>query len=790
MSEQGEGQPQQQPQEQKDLRVPAENPSYKAFMEKRDATIAAREAESAPQIIEASPTEGAPKVSRERTPEAELTTNQERIKNNLGNNIDLFLEGKADAVDFSPAGAMVPSEKGKVIAENLSRLIRREAAGNLGDVETAAKRLRRDYNKQIRDAETPIRQQVKKTLKAAGAEYDVKMVDKAAKGLSSIQTSEIRAKMTMLDTVVKKERAEARKAAAEARKIAVKDIASKLTSDEIDVFKRDLAREGKKVPASSALLKNMLAQKINAGYSIDPIAIKSVKMDNLIRDAQAKQAEAIPPQSQAEPAEDGVANPALEKQAEGFIPGLSDSDVAELQKQNAMSPEDRAVYKAAEVSKAEEEAFNANRPEDAWIGETFADYKERTKIPAEQQEKKAPTVGGFVSGLTTADTEEIQKQNKMTLEERAAYKADAVSNAEEEAFNANRPEDAMIGETFAQYRERTKVVEQPQEPKPAEVGGFIPGLSTVDTEELQRQNRMTPDAREEYKANAVAQAEQQASGISPEPQELTALEQARAEIQRIQNGGSMRDDLPEEVRNHVIEQMYADHETGNTPPTQATPERQQEAPGQAIKAVVIDFEQRKQELMEKQDKSKFGKLKSWGRKAAAAAIIVGAVLGATRADGNNDSFADQAPIAPHTQTVDSAPPSSESPFNVVQDNGSSDQDSKEPNKQEIVTAQVQEGEGLTQVLKRINGNFDNENPSDWEKVGEMLKLNEDALRDKNPELYSKIDQAKQQQMAATGNDVLSGEKIKELIREGGENYPVLTFTGQELKTPSTTQATT
>ncbi|TXH02377.1 MAG: hypothetical protein E6P95_00020 [Candidatus Moraniibacteriota bacterium] len=624
----------QQPQEQKDTRVPAENPSYKAFMEKRDATITAQEAESAPQIIEVSPTETAPKVSRERTPEAELTTNQERIKNNLDSNIDLFLEGKADAVDFSQSGAMIPSEKGKVVADNISRLIKREASGNLGDVETAAKRLRRDYNKQIRDAETPIRQEVKKTLKAAGAAYDTKMVDKAAKGLSSIQTNEIRAKMTMLDAVVKKERADARKAAAETRKIAVKDIASKLTSDEIDVFKRDLAREGKKVPASSALLKNMLAQKINAGYSIDPIAIKSVKMDELMREAQIKQAETTPSQSQTEPVASTV-TPAQANQAEGFIPGLS----------------------------------------------------------------------------------------------------------------------------------------------------------AADTEELQRQNSMTPDAREAYKANAVAQAEQQASGSSPEPQEQTALDLARKEIQRIQNGELMRDDLPEEVRNHVIEQMHSNQETGSDPQAQISPERQQETPGQAIKAVVIDFEQRKQELMEKQDRSKFGKLKSWGRKAAAAAIIVGAVLGATRADGNNDSFADHAPSTSHTLTVDATPPPLDSPFRIADREGQSKQDQKE-SKIEIVTAQVQEGEGLTQVLKRVNGSFDTENPADWEKVGDMLKLNEDTLRERNPELYSKIDQAKQQQMAATGSDALSGEKIKELIHEGGENYPVLTFTGQELQTPSLSQQTT
>jgi len=246
----------------------------------------------------------------------------------------------------------------------------------------------------------------------------------------------------------------------------------------------------------------------------------------------------------------------------------------------------------------------------------------------------------------------------------------------------------------------------------------------------------------------------------------------------------MSSDLPSEVRDIVIETL-----SSQEPPfTETSPQKYEKAetPTEPIKAAIIDFELKKEEIMANKDKSRFGKLKGWGRKAVAAALVAGALLGAVKAsDHTSGAYSlDQAHEQPgHTQTVDMPPTSQMPDISISADNAIGPQQgpesiAKTDETQPAVDATVNEGEGLSQILKRVNGSFDPESPKDWKNVEQMLDLNRGQLEASNPQLYEKLDAARKE------NPQLSGEQIKDLIHQGGENYPVTIFTGQVLKTPS------
>lgn len=681
--------------------IPAENPKFQrisGLMQERQQSHAPEPStppETQPMADAPAETTVEPTRKKEK---AEKSDNQVRLETSLHNNIRLFSEGSD--ITARPDGKIALTDKGNVVAENISLLISREANGNFNDLKGAVAEVKRELRSERRKMQRTEVKRVRETFIAAGITPTKEQMALAVDATTSDQTKQVDAGLALLDNVYKQKRDEERKIAAFTRKAEVKDIASRITDDELAVFARDLSKEGKKAPPK-ALLKNMLAQRMRARtYSIDPIALRSHQMDTLIRDSQVSQPEIKIPDF-TKPQEE----PETPKHHDGFVPGLSDMDMKEMEKQQSMTPGEREIYKAASVRAAEEEAFNANRPNDALENETFADYRERTKKPIEEAQEKV-----------------------------------------------------------------------------ADVGGFIPGLSTADTEELQRQARMNPGERDAYKAEAVKKAEDEARGPVEGPP--TIQEQAKAEIERIRNGSLMSSDLPSEVRDIVIETL-----SSQEPPfTETSPQKYEKAetPTEPIKAAIIDFELKKEEIMANKDKSRFGKLKGWGRKAVAAALVAGALLGAVKAsDHTSGAYSlDQAHEQPgHTQTVDMPPTSQMPDISISADNAIGPQQgpesiAKTDETQPAVDATVNEGEGLSQILKRVNGSFDPESPKDWKNVEQMLDLNRGQLEASNPQLYEKLDAARKE------NPQLSGEQIKDLIHQGGENYPVTIFTGQVLKTPS------
>lgn len=631
--------------------IPAEDPKFQrvtALMQERQQANAASQETPAttPDAPPAEPVAEAPK-KREK---AEKTENQVRLEASLSNNIRLFSEGSDIAAKNE--GAVGLTDRGTVVAENIGLLIGREANGNFKDLKAAVAEVKKSLRAEKRSMQRPEIKRVRNTFIAAGITPTKEQVSNAVDAVTSDQTKKVDASLALLDSIYKQKRSEDRKITAITRKAEVKDISLKLTDDEIAVFERDMAREGKKIPPKG-LLRNMLAQRVRAGtYAIDPLAVRSRQMDTLIRESQA--ARTIPEQ-ETQPVETPAEQPATKPQ-EGYVPGLSDNDIKELEKQNNMTPD-----------------------------------------------------------------------------ERATYKSDAVAAAEESAFQTNRPSDATEGETFVQYKDR------------------------------------------------------KAGAQTPEPK--TTLEMARAEIKRMtETNTTMRDDLPPEVRDSIIEQ----HLSGQEPifhteiPKGHEAAASQETPTESIKATIIDFESKKQELLANQDKGRFGKLKGWGRKAVAAALVAGALLGAVKANDHTSgaySYDNTHEQPGHTQTVDTPPTNQIPDVSVSVDNGNGalqgPENTAQTNEtQPVVDTTVNEGEGLSQILERVNGSFDTESPKDWKNVEQMLDLNRNQLEANNPQLYEKIDAARKE------NPQLSGEQIKDLIHQGGENYPVTVFTGQVLKTPS------
>ncbi len=293
-----------------------------------------------------------------------------------------------------------------------------------------------------------------------------------------------------------------------------------------------------------------------------------------------------------------------------------------------------------------------------------------------------------------------------------------------------------------------------------------------------------------------------ASGSIQEARPLTVDEQAAVEIRRMDAGNPMSGDLPQEVRDRIYQVRLLGEDELRVPKARET---HQDFPERNAPIVVLEQLDTARMSWRERVKAKLNSLRPAGfdykrrpiqvAAAAAAGLALVGILGGPDG-GVGDSYSQASEPAPHVLTVDL--PSNPGTLNVegealttenITSSGEDEQkvsarqategtEEVQPGveKSETVETVAQEGEGLSQMIKRIDGSFDAENPSDWKKIEAMLDLNRGKLEDSNQDIYARLDKARE-------NGAVSGDTIKALLREGGEKYPVLVQLGQMLQTP-------
>lgn len=734
-------------------------------MEKRDGSSPRAIFESVAQRDEVKPVEVPVEVV---APTLEKLTNpvQEKIRTTLRTNLNLFVSpAKAgELVTKNDRGKIVLTEGGKTTGDNLRALIHRESGGHIDDVKAAVDGLK------------------------DGLKAEIKSSPKA-------DAAPLRAKVKVLDEVLRAEKLEANREATKARNAEIATIRAGINENELAVFRKARTAEGRKDMPDS-LLRNIMAQKLQAGVIDRPthIEAQSAFIDQEMKKGVATQQaaeEARLAAIAANPQAPEVSKPSWRdrvrsgissginrimpttgdaRNRDGFVPGLSDVDIASINRQAEMNPGDRAAFKADAVADAQERAFAESHP--------------------------------------LAASEMLYDEYQEYLEEQAAEAAEATRLAQREEIRAAQPK-----------------------PENLDVAAISANI-----------NQQMRDA-----------------GAVMEPRPLTIDEQAAAEIRRIDNGEAMSSGLSQEVRDRIYQvklegdSLRTPKANETHIGTAADPERQPTEVAQQYEASLntakMSWRERAKAAANKIKTLKpdfdLGKV-DYRKRAlqvaagtAAGLAMVGILGSGSDTGGASYGQAEAVPANPYVQHVENPSnpydggstsqagpqqerspltgaakigiPATENPGETTTNTGVSGstenpttpagpqqpfvgpvqpiegpmQPSGEATTQTpsgevtpTVEATAQSGEGLSQMIQRIDGSFDADNPSDWKKIEQMLDVNRAGLEGQNAELYRNLDAARE------ANPNLSGDEIKNLIRTvGGENYNVFVGQGQQLQTP-------
>lgn len=275
---------------------------------------------------------------------------------------------------------------------------------------------------------------------------------------------------------------------------------------------------------------------------------------------------------------------------------------------------------------------------------------------------------------------------------------------------------------------------------------------------------------------------------------LSVQAQIDQEIQRMEtSNASMRSDLPEAVRNGIIEQMSMNEPGKPNIVEQLNPKIPEVAaietvsPEDQSETLIAKIGLRVEGLKGKL--SRFGKLKIGPQSpplhnpalrrigyATTGAILVGTAFLAGQ-DGGPSSIDTGMPDntdSSHTLVVDPAGLGEQNNWlgapGVAQARAA--EGSVAPKEAQAVTGTVQSGEGLTQIVSRIEG-IDSEDPKLFDRALALATENRATWESENPEFYKKLDELTSQ------GQKLDSAGIKQLLHDvGGDNYNFMTHPDQ------------
>jgi hypothetical protein len=174
------------------------------------------------------------------------------------------------------------------------------------------------------------------------------------------------------------------------------------------------------------LLDDPLSYTENSVAAVD-VAAASADIDNKLRDAGAIKPSLDESQPDAKPHADTMGTQEIADELES-LPAEADATPIQNERRKQL--------------------------EAAW------DAKFNGTPPASPEQGTTPSTSEFPLGLDDAALNEMEKQGKMTPEQRAQYKAEAVRAAEKTAFDQQRPIDAKEGESFEDYKEREELIKK------------------------------------------------------------------------------------------------------------------------------------------------------------------------------------------------------------------------------------------------------------------------------------------------------------------------------------------
>lgn len=276
---------------------------------------------------------------------------------------------------------------------------------------------------------------------------------------------------------------------------------------------------------------------------------------------------------------------------------------------------------------------------------------------------------------------------------------------------------------------------------------------------------------------------------------LSVQAQIDQEIQRMEtSNASMRSDLPEAVRNGIIEQMSMNEpgkpnvvEQLNPPKIAEVAAIETVSPEDQSETLIAKIGLRVEGLKGKL--SRFGKLKIGPQSpplhnpafrrigyATTGAILVGTAFlaGQDAAPSSMDTGTMDNTDSSHTLVVDQAGFGEQN--NWLGAPGAAQVRAVEgpvaPKEVQAITGTVQSGEGLTQIVSRIEG-IDSEDPKLFDRALALATENRATWESENPDFYKKLDE-----LTSQGQKLDSAE-IKQLLHDvGGDNYKFMTHPDQ------------
>ena len=290
-------------------------------------------------------------------------------------------------------------------------------------------------------------------------------------------------------------------------------------------------------------------------------------------------------------------------------------------------------------------------------------------------------------------------------------------------------------------------------------------------------------------------SEKAADAVAEVTAPLSVQAQIDQEIQRMETtNGSMRSDLPEAIRNGIIEQMSMNEpgkpsiaELLNPPKVPEVAAIETVSPEDQSETLIAKIGIRVEGLKGKL--SRFGKLKIGPQSpplhnpalrrigyATTGAILVGTAFLAGQDGGPSsiDTGMSDNTDSSHTFVVDPAGFGEQN--NWLGAPGAAQTLTVEgpvaPKEAQAVTGTVQTGEGLTQIVSRIEG-ISPDDPKLFDRALALATENRATWESENPEFYKKLDELTSQ------GQKLDSAGIKQLLHDvGGDNYNFMTHPDQ------------